>query len=66
VVAAYGVVLFALLIYVVVMGMRTARIARETELLARLQDRAGAAAGAQRRGREADAESIRSLESADA
>lgn len=36
VVAAYGVVLFALLVYVVVIGMRSARQARETELLARL------------------------------
>ena len=36
VVAAYAVVLFALLVYVVVLGMRTARLAREAELLARL------------------------------
>jgi hypothetical protein len=36
VVAAYGVVLFALLMYVVVIGMKSARQARETELLARL------------------------------
>jgi hypothetical protein len=36
VVAAYGVVLFALLVYVVVIGLRSARQARETELLARL------------------------------
>jgi hypothetical protein len=36
VVAAYGVVLFALLVYVVVIGMKSARQARETELLARL------------------------------
>lgn len=34
--AAYGVVVFALLIYVVVIGMKAARQARETELLARL------------------------------
>jgi hypothetical protein len=39
VVAAYGVVLFALLVYVVVVGMRTARLAREAELLARLVER---------------------------
>jgi hypothetical protein len=39
VVAAYGVVLFALLVYVVVIGMRTARLAREAELLARLAER---------------------------
>jgi CcmD family protein len=36
VVAAYGVVLIGLLVYVVVLGMRTARLAREAELLARL------------------------------
>lgn len=36
VVAAYGVVLFALLVYVVVIGLRSARQAREAELLARL------------------------------
>ena len=34
--AAYGVILFALLLYVVVTGLRSARIAREAELLARL------------------------------
>lgn len=34
--AAYGVVVFALLIYVVVIGMKAARQAREAELLARL------------------------------
>lgn len=39
VVAAYGVVLFGLLMYVVVLGLRTARLAREAELLARLVDR---------------------------
>jgi hypothetical protein len=39
VVAAYGVVLFALLMYVVVLGLRTARLAREAELLARLVER---------------------------
>ena len=38
VVAAYGVVLFALLIYVVAVGLKSARQARETELLARLID----------------------------
>jgi hypothetical protein len=37
--AAYGVVLFALLLYVVVAGLRTARTAREAELLARLVER---------------------------
>ena len=39
VVAAYGVVLFALLMYVVVIGMKAGRMAREAELLARLVDR---------------------------
>jgi hypothetical protein len=39
VVAAYGVVLFALLIYVVVIGMRSARMAREAELLGTLVER---------------------------
>jgi hypothetical protein len=37
--AAYGVVLFALLLYVVVAGLRTARTAREAELLAQLVER---------------------------
>lgn len=37
--AAYGVVLFALLMYVVVVGMKTARLARESEMLARLVER---------------------------
>ncbi len=37
--AAYGVILFALLLYVVVVGMRAARLAREAELLARLVER---------------------------
>lgn len=37
--AAYGVVLFGLILYVVVVGMRTARLAREAELLARLVER---------------------------
>jgi CcmD family protein len=35
VVAAYAVMWFVLLLYVLVAGMRTARIAREVELLAR-------------------------------
>ena len=39
VVAAYGVVLFALLMYVVVVGLRSARLAREAELLALLVER---------------------------
>lgn len=39
VVAAYGVVLFALLMYVVAIGMKAGRMAREAELLARLVER---------------------------
>lgn len=39
VVAAYGVVLFGLLMYVVVVGLRSARMAREAELLALLVER---------------------------
>lgn len=42
VVAAYGVVLFALLMYVVVIGLKSARMAREAELLALLVERGGA------------------------
>ncbi len=38
-VAAYAVIWFLLLVYVVVLGTRTARITRELELLARLDDR---------------------------
>ena len=41
--AAYGVILFALLLYDVVTGLRSARIAREAELLARLVERDDAA-----------------------
>lgn len=39
VVAAYGVLLFALLMYVVVIGLKSARMAREGELLALLVER---------------------------
>jgi len=39
VVAAYAVIWFVLLLYVLVIGARTARIAREVELLARLAER---------------------------
>ena len=39
VVASYGVVLFALLMYVVVVGLKSARLAREADLLARLVER---------------------------
>jgi hypothetical protein len=42
--AAYAVVLFGLLLYVVVVGLRTARIAREAELLSRIVERDGAPA----------------------
>jgi hypothetical protein len=37
--AAYGVILFGLLLYVVVVGLRSARLSREAELLARLVER---------------------------
>lgn len=46
VVSAYGVVVFALLVYVVVVVMKRARLAREAELLALLQERAAGDAGA--------------------
>ena len=36
VVAAYAVIWFVLLMYVVAVGLRTARVARETELMARI------------------------------
>lgn len=39
--AAYGVIIFALLMYVVVIGLKAARLAREAELLALLVERAG-------------------------
>ena len=39
VVAAYGVVLFALLMYAVAIGLKAARMAREAELLALLVER---------------------------
>jgi CcmD family protein len=38
VVAAYAVIWFVLLMYVVVVALRTARMAREVELLSRLLD----------------------------
>jgi len=73
VVAAYAVVLIALLVYVVVVGMRTARLAREAELLARLVEREDATARAGGEGRqpagrarEPEAEASRPLESAGA
>lgn len=39
VVAAYAVILFALVMYVVVLALKSARIAREVELLSRILDR---------------------------
>jgi CcmD family protein len=39
VVAAFAVVWFVLLVYVAVVGLRTARISREVELLTRLVER---------------------------
>lgn len=60
VVAAYAVVLFGLVMYAVVVGLRSARLAREAELLALLVERREAAdAGG------SDA-SVPELESADA
>lgn len=38
VVAAYAVIWFLLMLYVVVIGTRTARLARDAELLSRLLD----------------------------
>jgi len=39
VVAAYAVIWFVLMLYVAVVGLRTSRISRELELLARLVER---------------------------
>ena len=66
VVAAYGVVLVALLVYVVVVAMRTARIAREAELLSRLVAREDASREPAGERREPGAEASRPLESAGA
>jgi hypothetical protein len=44
--AAYGVIIFALLMYVVVIGLKAARMAREAELLALLVERADGGGGA--------------------
>lgn len=60
VVASYGVMLFALLIYLVVAAMKRARLAREAELLERL--------AASRRADDVDddpASAVRNLESVD-
>jgi CcmD family protein len=45
VVAAYGVVLFGLVMYLVAVGARSARLQREAELLARLVERRAGAPG---------------------
>jgi len=63
VVASYGVMLFALLIYLVVAAMKRARLAREAELLARL-DSARRADDAARRP-DAPAPAAGNLESVD-
>ncbi len=54
VVGAYGVVLFALVMYVVAIGLKAGRMAREAELLARLVDRQVASAA----GEPGDAEEL--------
>ena len=41
VVAAFAVVWFVLFVYIAVVGLRTARIGREVELLTRLANRSG-------------------------
>lgn len=41
VVAAFAVVWFVVMVYVAVVGLRTARISREVELLTRLAERRG-------------------------
>jgi len=46
VVAAYAVIWVILILYVVAMGLRTARLAREAELLVRLLDERNPAAAA--------------------
>jgi hypothetical protein len=66
VVAAYAIVLFALLVYVLVLGLRAARIARDAELLARLVEAGGAAAPEERAGQGAEAEVSGSTQSAGA
>ena len=48
VVAAYGVVLFGLVMYLVAVGARSARLQREAELLARLVARQAGAPDAER------------------
>lgn len=46
VVASYAVILFALIVYVVMLGLKAARMARESELLARLVEREETPTGA--------------------
>lgn len=46
VVAAYAVIWFVLMLYVVVIGTKTARLARDAELLARLVEERESARGA--------------------
>lgn len=46
VVAAYAVIWFVLMLYVVSLGLRTAKLARETELLARILAERGEPAAA--------------------
>lgn len=58
VVAAYGVMAFALLIYVVVAAMKRARLSREAELLRRLE-------AARREAAPMDEAAPRNLESVD-
>jgi CcmD family protein len=73
VVAAYAVVMLGLLVYVLVVALRTARIQREAELLARLvereldppQDHAHAAPLDPPDGLDREAERRRALESVD-
>jgi hypothetical protein len=57
VVASYGVMLFALLIYVVIAAMKRARLSREAELLRRIE--------ASREEAEHDEPASRNLESVD-
>jgi hypothetical protein len=57
VVAAYGVMLFALLIYLVIAAMKNARLSREAELLRRIE--------ASREGADRGEPASRNLESVD-
>jgi hypothetical protein len=68
VVAAHAIILLALVIYAMVVAMRTARIGREVELLRRLQEREGDTPAQEPASRQegAGAEAARTLESAEA